>query len=276
MAGVRRVKVRGAGASAASRGRTRASGQARGARPMVHGRMHVPHPSRPAAGALGRGFRAMVPLWLGLVPFALAFAVTARASGLQVLDAQLMSLLVFAGGAQFSAAALYGAGASGAEILLTTFLLNARHLLYGLSLSRRLPLTGARRLVAAHLLTDEAYGVTLASGEPSFAYLLGAQLGVFIPWNVATLLGALVGGALPDPASLGVDFVFPLAFLALLVPLLVGVREVCVAALAGGVALAASRVMPGGLAVLVAAVVGSLTGALWRDASAGGGAGAQP
>jgi 4-azaleucine resistance transporter AzlC len=243
---------------------------------MVHARMNVPPSQRPAAGAFGRGFRAMVPLWLGLVPFAFAFAVTARASGLQVLDAQFMSLLVFAGGAQFSAAALYGAGTSGAEILLTTFLLNARHLLYGLSLSRRLPLTGGRRLLAAHLLTDEAYGVTLTSDEPSFAYLLGAQLGVFIPWNLVTLVGALVGGALPNPASLGVDFVFPLAFLALLVPLLVGLREVCVAALAGGVALAASQVMPGGLAVLVAAVLGSLTGALWRDAPAPGRQGPPP
>ncbi|PTL84420.1 AzlC family ABC transporter permease [Vitiosangium sp. GDMCC 1.1324] len=210
-----------------------------------------------------RGFRAVVPLWLGVIPFAFAYAVTARNGGLSLAETQLMSLLVFAGGSQFSAAGLFATGASGVEIILTTFLLNVRHVLYGMSLTRQVPMSSAQRLVAAHFLTDEAYGVTLASGESSFAFLLGAELSLFLPWNVTTGVGALAGQVIPDPSRLGVDFVFPLAFLALLIPLLKGWTEVLVAAFSGLLALALSRVAPGGVAVLVAGVAGSLLGALF-------------
>jgi 4-azaleucine resistance transporter AzlC len=209
-----------------------------------------------------RGFRALIPLWLGVIPFAFAYAVTALNGGLGLVETQLMSLLVFAGGSQFSAAGLFAVGASGVEIILTTFLLNARHMLYGLSLSRQVPMSAPGRLVAAHFLTDEAYGVTLASGETSFGFLLGAELSVFIPWNLATGVGALAGQGIPDPTRLGVDFVFPLAFLALLIPLLKGWTEVLVAAVSGLLALAVSQVAPGGVAILVAGVAGSLLGAL--------------
>src|SRR3954452_17313869 len=116
----------------------------------------------------------MVPLWLGVVPFALAYAVTARAGGLSLVETQALSLLVFAGSAQFSAVGLFAAGAGGLGIVLTTLLLNIRHLLYGISLGRRFRLTRAERPVAAFFLTDEAFGI--ASGareESSFAFLLG-------------------------------------------------------------------------------------------------------
>lgn len=210
-----------------------------------------------------RGFRSVVPLWLGVIPFALAYAVSARGAGLGLLDTQLMSVLVFAGSAQFSAVGLFAAGASGVEIVLTTLLLNVRHVLYGLSLSRRLPLLPGEKWVAAHLLTDEAYGMALAEPQPSFAYLLGAELSIFVPWNLFTLAGSLIGRGLPDPTRLGVDFVFPLAFLVLLVPMLRGSVEFAVAVLSGGLAFAVSRVLPGGVALLIAGVVGSLVGAVF-------------
>jgi 4-azaleucine resistance transporter AzlC len=209
-----------------------------------------------------RGFRSIIPLWLGVIPFALAYAVSARGAGLGLLDTQLMSVLVFAGSAQFSAVGLFAAGASGVEIVLTTLLLNVRHVLYGLSLSRQLPLLPGQKWVAAYLLTDEAYGMALAEPRPSFAYLLGAELSIFVPWNLFTLAGSLIGQGLPDPHRLGVDFVFPLAFLVLLVPMLRGSVEIAVAVLSGGLAFGVSRVLPGGVALLIAGVVGSLVGAL--------------
>lgn len=213
-----------------------------------------------------RGFRALVPLWLGMVPFAVAYAVTARAAGLSLLETQLMSLTVFAGASQFAAAGLFAAGASGWGIVGTTFLLNVRHVLYGLSLARELPLTPAQRLVGAQFLTDEAYGVTVVQGarEPgglSFAFLLGAELSLYAVWNVATLAGALAGAVLPDPAALGVGVIFPLAFLGLLTPLLKEGRTVLVALASGLGAWGLSRALPGGLVVLLAGVGGALLGA---------------
>ena len=121
-----------------------------------------------------RGFRAMLPLWLGMVPFGAAYAVSARAAGLNPFETQLMSLAVFAGGAQFSAAGLFAAGASPFTLVATTFLINARHVLYGVSLGQAVRFGPRERLLAAHLLTDEAYGVTFGSPERSARFFLGA------------------------------------------------------------------------------------------------------
>ena len=213
----------------------------------------------------GAGFRSMIPLWLGVVPFALAYAVTARGAGLSTLDTQLMSLLVFAGGAQFSAAGLFAVGAGAVSLVVTTFLINARHVLYSLSLGQTMRLTRSQRGVAAFFLTDEAFGVTVARGGATFPFLLGAELSLYLVWNAATFAGSLASAAVPDPAALGVDFIFPLAFIALLVPLLRGWPEVGVALLAGVLALVAARWLNSGMAILVAGTVGALVGAWLGD-----------
>jgi len=212
-------------------------------------------------GSFAAGFRAMVPLWLGVVPFGLAYAVLARDAGLSLVETQSLSVLVFAGSAQVSAVGLFGTGAAAAEIVLTTFLLNVRHVLYGLALGRRIPLSGWRRPTAAYFLTDEAFGVVAAREERTFAFLLGAELSLFTTWNLSTLGGAIAGGAIPDPEKLGIDLIFPLAFLALLVPLVRARVDLIVALAAGGLAYVVSRELPGGLPILVAGVAGSLVGA---------------
>ena len=204
----------------------------------------------------------MAPLWLGVVPFGLAYAVLARSAGLSLVETQALSLLVFAGSAQVSAVGLFARSAGGVGIVFTTFLLNVRHVLYGLSLGRDVPLTRRERLAAAFFLTDEAYGVSVARGARTFPFVLGAELSLYLTWNLATLAGALLGGVIPDPEKLGVDFVFPLAFLALLVPLLRRRLDVLVAVVAGGLAWLLSRSLPGGLPILIAGVAGSLLGAV--------------
>ncbi len=212
-------------------------------------------------GAFRRGFLAMAPLWLGVVPFGLAFALTSRSAGLSLVETQALSLFVFAGSAQFSAVGLFAVGASGLEIVLTTFLLNVRHLLYSLSLGRQVDLTRRQRPVAAFFLTDEAFGVVAAAKARSFRFVLGCELSLFLVWNLATVGGFLLGAAVPDPEKIGIDLIFPLAFLALLVPLLRTRIEVVVALGSGGLAYLLSRPLPGGLPILVTGVVGSLAGA---------------
>lgn len=229
--------------------------------------MTLPTPPLPAFWPpFWRGFRALMPLWLGMIPFAVAYAVTARAAGLSVLETQLMSVTVFAGASQFAAAGLFASGANALSIVATTALLNARHVLYGLSLSRTLTLTRPQRVLAAQFLTDEAYGVAVVRGpqEPgglNFAFLLGAELSLYFIWNLSTLVGALAGAVLPDPAALGVAVVFPLAFLGLLVPLLKDRLTVLVALASGLGAWGLSRVLPGGLVILLAGIGGALLGA---------------
>ncbi|HET6684524.1 MAG TPA: AzlC family ABC transporter permease [Gaiella sp.] len=220
--------------------------------------------------AFVRGFSAIAPLWLGVVPFAIAYAVIARDAGLSLLETQALSLLVFAGSAQFTAAGLFATGATALEIVFTTFLLNVRHVLYGLALGRRVQLDGWRRPVAAFFLTDEVFGVVSSRRAPTFAYLLGAELSLFVAWNLSTLGGAFLGGAIPDPTKLGLDLVFPLAFLALLVPLVRTRTELLVALFSGALAYVVSQMSSGGVPIVVTGVAGSLLGAwLTRGRSVG-------
>ena len=208
----------------------------------------------------------MFPLYLGIVPFALAYAVTARAAGLSVLETCLMSVMVFAGASQFSAAGLFASGGSAFSIILTAFLLNVRHVLYGLSLSREVRLSGVERAITAYFLTDEAYGMVISARERSFSFVLGAELSLFACWNICTLIGALAGSVIPDPNALGVDFVFPLSFLALLIPMLQSRAALVVAVVSGALAFGLSRILPGGLPILLTGIAGSLLGAyLTRD-----------
>ena len=209
-----------------------------------------------------RGFLAIAPLWLGVVPFGIVYAVIARDAGLSLVETQALSLFVFAGSAQFSAAGLFATGASAVGIVLTTFLLNVRHVLYGLSLGRRIPLPGWRRPTAAYFLTDEVFGVVAAQPSPAFPYLLGAEVSLFLFWNVATLGGAFLGAAIPDPTELGLDLLFPLAFLALLVPLVRTRVELAVGVASGILAYAVAQLTTSaGVPIVVTGVAGSLVGA---------------
>jgi len=212
-------------------------------------------------GAFVRGFWALAPLWLGVIPFGLAYAVTARGAGLSLLETQALSAFVFAGSAQLSAVGLFASGSAGIEIVLTTLLLNVRHLLYGLSLGREIPLTTRERPMAAFFLTDESFGVVAAARERSFPFLLGAELSLFAMWNLATLAGYLVGASIPNPEKIGVDMIFPLAFLALLVPLVRTRIELTVALASGALAFGLARTLPGGLPILLTGIGGSLFGA---------------
>jgi predicted branched-subunit amino acid permease len=212
------------------------------------------------------GFRAMLPLYLGVVPFALAYAITARASGLGILETQALSVFVFAGASQFSAAPLLGAGANGLAIVLTTFLLNVRHLLYGVAIARVTRMSLLERVLGAYILTDESFGVYMASGKRDVRFFLGASFSLFVSWNLFTFVGAIASSLVPDPVALGVDLVFPLSFLALLIPLLKARAEVLVALASGLLAWGLIPRLPSGLGILLVGVLGCLLGAwLTRD-----------
>lgn len=210
-----------------------------------------------------RGFVALLPLWTGAIPFGIAYGVSARNAGLSVGETQLMSLVVFSAAAQVSAVSLLAEGAPILVLVGTVLALNAQLLLLGLAIGRQVRLSWAKRLVAAWFLTDGAYGIATAHGRLQLPILLGAGVSMYIAWNTGTVLGTAVGVALPDTRQLGVDFVVPLTFLAVLVPL-VRTRTAALVALVAGVT--ALVLIWGGaaiVAVLGAGLAGSAVGA-WR------------
>jgi 4-azaleucine resistance transporter AzlC len=215
---------------------------------------------------LRHGAVTMLPLWTGVVPFGIAFGVLARAAGYSLPETQGFSLFIFAGAAQVASVTLTSQSAGAVAILLTTLLLNLRHVLYGLSLGTVLPeRVRPPRPVLAYFLTDEAYGLTIrqyldGGGGPLF--LLGAELSLFLAFNLATLVGGALGSLIPDPSRIGLDFVFPLTFLALLLPLLRTRAGVLVALLSGACALVLSHVVAGGPTVLISTLLAASAGVL--------------
>jgi len=211
--------------------------------------------------AFGRGFLAVLPLWTGAIPVGIAYGVAAQAVGLSPGATQLMSLVVFSAAAQVSAVSLLGGGAPSLVLVGTAMALNAQLLLLGLAVGRQVRAPWSKRLILAWFLTDGAYGVTVARGRVELLPLLGAGVSMFVAWNAGTGLGIAAGHAVTDPRRLGIDFVAPLTFLAVLVPL-VRTRPLALVALVSGLAtLLLGQLVPGGIAVLGAAVVGSAAGA---------------
>ncbi|MGO8950252.1 MAG: AzlC family ABC transporter permease, partial [Ktedonobacterales bacterium] len=196
----------------------------------------------------------------------IAFAIVAHTGGFSLLETQALSLLVFAGASQLTTVTLAMSGSLAVPIVLTAFLLNLRHLLYGLSLSRRFrERTRPPQGILAFFMTDESYGLTTKAfldGNGSDAFFFGSEVSLFSSWNVATLAGSLLGTLLPDPYHIGLDFIFPLVFLALLLPLLRDWRYVVVGLTGVLVALVVSHYAASGVAVLAAGVIAAGFGAL--------------
>jgi len=184
-----------------------------------------------------------------------SFGALAVAAGIAPVVACAMSLVVFAGGAQLAATSVLGSGGSPVAAVASALLLNSRYVGFGLAVAPRFAGVSPRmRAVAAHLLIDESGALALAERDPQQAQAAfwTSGVAVFVLWNLGTAIGAFAGSALGDPAVLGLDAACPAAILALLVPQLAGRRARVAALVGGGVALAASLVLPPGLPVLCA------------------------
>jgi branched chain amino acid efflux pump len=198
--------------------------------------------------------------------FGFVYGLSAQAAHFSAVEAGAMSVFVFAGASQFAAVGYVLGGFSWAGVILLTAFLNARHLLYAAALA---PYLADRprwlRAVMAHLLTDEAFAISIAHfrrlGRADLTgYWIAAIGSTFIPWNVATIVGATVGGSIPDPSRFGLDIIFPAAMGGLGVGLITGRREL-VAAVTGAVTgVAISLAWDPAAGVIAGGLLGPLVG----------------
>jgi predicted branched-subunit amino acid permease len=190
-----------------------------------------------------------------------AFAV---AAGLDVWQAQVLSLVMFTGGSQFALVGILASGglAAAPAAIATASMLGIRNGLYGLQTSQLLRVTGLKRLTAAQLTIDESTAVGIAQPEPRAQRLGFWQTGiaVFVLWNLSTLAGAFLGNALGDPRALGLDAAAAAAFVALLWPRLRSRDATATAVLAVFIALVTSPLLPAGVPVILAAVAALVVG----------------
>ena len=215
------------------------------------------------------GMRDTIPMLVGAVPFGIVYGTLAVSSGLSVAATLAMSLLVFAGSAQFVAASLVASGTSLTVILLTTLIVNLRHLLYSarlLPFVRHLPQRW--RAPLAFWLTDESFAVVhrhyLLDDSPverKHWYFLGSCLAMYSLWFACTLIGVLLGQALPSLGDWGLDFAMIATFIGIVVPLLRN-RPMIVAALVASAVAVAAHGLPYKLGLMLAALLGVCAGVI--------------
>ncbi|MDE4134270.1 AzlC family ABC transporter permease [Phaeobacter sp. QD34_3] len=224
--------------------------------------------------AFWRGLRDGAPFVLVSGPFGLLFGVLAAEAGLIVPEALTFSLAVFAGSAQFTALQLMQENAPILIVLISALAVNLRVAMYSASLT---PYLGAaplwQRAIAAYFTVDQSYALSIVKfeSEPEMsvpermAYFFGTNGLVAPGWMVATIIGALIGAQVPE--SWGLDFVLPLAFLAMIGPMLRTPAHLAACFVAVVTALPAAA-LPYNLGLIVAGLAGMMAGAqaeLWLE-----------
>ena len=196
--------------------------------------------------------------------YGIAFGAAGVAAGFSVFQSCLLSLLTFSGASQFAIVGVIGAGGSALSGITTASLLGIRNGLYGLRMAPLLHVKGLRRVVAAQITIDESTGVALSQeerGESAMRHgfwLTG--FGVYIFWNIFTLVGALGAQAMGDPAAWGLDAAVPAAFLGLVWPRLKKNSDRILAACAALLSLALTPILPAGIPIISTAILAVIFG----------------
>jgi 4-azaleucine resistance transporter AzlC len=202
------------------------------------------------------------------IGFGFVYGIAAREAGFSPIEAMAMSTIVFGGAAQFAAVGYVSSGLAWPGVILLTGLLNARHLLYSAALApwlRGVPFR--RRAVMAHLLTDEAFALTTGHFKrigrtDERGYWFGAIVATFIPWNLATFAGVVLGGQVPNPTRFGLDVIFPAAMIGLAVGLVTGRRELVAAVVGAGAGVVVALLVSPAVGIVAGGLIGPAVGLL--------------
>ncbi|MFS0852597.1 AzlC family ABC transporter permease [Microbacterium sp. 179-I 3D4 NHS] len=221
-------------------------------------------------------WREALGVVLATSAYGISFGALAVAAGLDVWQTCVLSLLMFTGGSQFAFVGVFTAGGLAAlpSAIASAALLGVRNVAYGMRMAPVVAGSPARRALAAHFTIDESTAVAISQGDPRLRQVgfWVTGVGIFVGWNVTTLVGALVGDVLGDPKTWGLDAAAAAAFLALLWPRLQRRQAVAVGVAAAVVAAALTPFLMPGLPVLVAALVAIAVGWFnwWSPPAPGG------
>ncbi|MEM9803880.1 MAG: AzlC family ABC transporter permease [Cyanobacteria bacterium P01_D01_bin.56] len=214
------------------------------------------------------GAQQTLPLIVGAIPFGIIFGTLAQSSGLSFGGAMGMSAIVFAGSSQFIALGLLSSGTPLGIIVLTTWVVNLRHLLYAVSLVPYVQhLSQAWKLPLGFWLTDENFMVAIQryrqqdSSRYKHWFQLGSAVAMYVNWQLSTLLGLTLGQSIPNAAAWGLDFAMVATFIGMTVPYLTN-RPMVATVLISSITAIAARDLPHQLGLMVAAIAGIVTGML--------------
>lgn len=228
----------------------------------------------PAMSSYWRGVRDGLPFLLVVVPFAMLFGVLSTEAGLSVFETLSFSVVVIAGASQLTALQLLMDDAPTWVALASALAVNLRLVMYSASITPHLGMAPTwQRALVAYFLVDQTYAQSLLEYErrpaltlpEKVAYFFGTVTPICFPWYFGTLAGAWIGTTIPP--ELGLDFALPIAFLAMIGPLL-RTRAHMAAALAAIVVALLSAGLPYNLGLIVGGLAGMMTGAqveLWLE-----------
>jgi 4-azaleucine resistance transporter AzlC len=172
-------------------------------------------------GLWRKGIQAGLPIAIGYMPVAFTFGLLAKAAGLSLFDTVGMSIIVFAGASQYIALSMIAAFSGAAELILTTFIMNIRHLLMSASL-KEIAEEDPKWLktIYAFFITDETFSVAATSSEKKIngSYLLGLGLVAYSSWVIFSGVGYVMGSGLPETLQASMGIALYAMFIALLVP----------------------------------------------------------
>jgi predicted branched-subunit amino acid permease len=212
-------------------------------------------------------YRDALSVALPVGAYGVAFGAAGIAAGFSVLQTCLFSVLTFTGASQFAAVGVMAAGGGPASAVAAAVALSTRNTLYGLQMAPLVRAKGLKRFAAAHITIDESTGVALAQTPRGVTamragfWLTGA--GVFLFWNIFTVVGAIGAKALGNPASWGLDAAVPAAFLGLLWPRLTSSFLRMVAVVSMAFTLLITPWLPAGLPIIASVLVAFVCG--WRQ-----------
>ncbi|UTI66368.1 AzlC family ABC transporter permease [Paraconexibacter antarcticus] len=223
----------------------------------------VPDPARDAGAGAGAqrerswraGLAAGVPYGIATGVVAVSFGVLAREAGFSAVAAIVMSAVVFAGSAQFTAVSIIASGGSGVAAVAAAALMNSRFLPMGVALAPSLPGGRWRRAAQGQGVVDSSWAMA-GRGDGTFDrwFLFGSTAPQYAGWLGGTILGALAGPVLGNPKDIGLDAVYPAFFVALLIAELRRPGAPPVALVGALIALALIPFTPAGVPVLAASV----------------------
>ena len=193
-----------------------------------------------------------------------AFGAASVTAHFSVLQTCLLSLLTFSGASQFAVIGVVGAGGSALSAIATASLLGTRNALYGVRMAPILKVRGLKRVVAAQVTIDESTAIATAQSDEAdqVTGFWHTGFGVFVFWNIFTLLGALGAKAIGNPSAWGLDAAVPAAFIGLVWPRLVDTKTRLIAGAAIVLSLALVPFTPSGIPIITTAVLAIIVG--WR------------
>lgn len=222
--------------------------------------LEAAEPPPTVARAALMGLAAALPLLVGALPFGMVIGALAVDAGMTPLEGVAMSVLVFAGAGQAAALSLLASGAPLWVAVAGSIVVNLRFMMYSAAIAPIFrPLSTARKLLYAYLLTDQAFVLAVHHyqrlGHPLLqgAYYAALSAAMWVTWVAATALGGVFGTLVSGGGWL--EFVTPLIFLSLLVPALRD-RPAAAAAVASGVVVLLAQPLPLNLAMLAATLAG--------------------